>query len=70
MFGKKKVKPKVFGVTLAESVLGNKPATAGNLVADVVYDVINYLEKHGESTTSSLGGVFFPRFLFLPGARA
>ncbi len=47
MFGKKKAKTKVFGVPLAESVLANRASTASNLVADVVYDVINYLEKHG-----------------------
>lgn len=47
MFGKKKGKSKVFGVSLCDSVLSNK-STSNHLVADIVYDVIGYLEKHGK----------------------
>ena len=46
MFGKtKKSKSKVFAVPLAESILSNKPGDM--IVASIVTDVVQYLEKHG-----------------------
>lgn len=46
MFGARKgKKTKVFAVPLAESVLANRP-NGSTIVADVVTDVLAYLEKH------------------------
>ncbi len=46
MFGARKgKKTKVFAVPLAESVLANR-ASGSAIVADVVTDVLAYLEKH------------------------
>ena len=58
MFKKKPARSRVFGVPLLEAAQSNRSASQGSIVADIVVDVITYLEKHGECPVFA-GALFF-----------